>query len=70
MAAEEAHHFTPLQGLLASMGHAYGDFPGHGNLWAICETTKGDVLTQMALVPRTLEAWKRAGTTLCRTIAC
>jgi uncharacterized ferritin-like protein (DUF455 family) len=35
---------------------AYGDFPAHDNLWAMCERTAGDVVARMALVPRTLEA--------------
>ena len=56
VAAEEAFHFTLLRDHLASMGHAYGDFAAHDNLWAMCEKTGGDVLARMALVPRTLEA--------------
>lgn len=56
VAAEEALHFTLLREHLASLGHAYGDFPAHDNLWAMCEKTKGDVTARMALVPRTLEA--------------
>lgn len=56
VAAEEAYHFTLLAGHLASLGHAYGDFPAHDNLWAMCERTADDVTARMALVPRTLEA--------------
>src|SRR4051812_12412359 len=56
VAAEEAHHFTLLREHLASLGHAYGDFDAHDNLWLMCERTKDDVLARMALVPRTLEA--------------
>ena len=56
VAAEEAFHFTLLRDHLASLGHAYGDFAAHDNLWAMCEKTGGDVLARMALVPRTLEA--------------
>lgn len=56
VAAEEAYHFTLLRDHLASLGHAYGDFPGHDNLWAMCEKTKHDIVARMALVPRTLEA--------------
>jgi uncharacterized ferritin-like protein (DUF455 family) len=56
VAAEEAHHFTLLRDHLASLGHAYGDFDAHDNLWAMCERTAGDVVARMALVPRTLEA--------------
>ncbi|MES2632356.1 MAG: ferritin-like domain-containing protein [Pseudomonadota bacterium] len=56
VAAEEAFHFTMLREHLESLGYAYGDFPGHDNLWAMCERTSGDVVARMALVPRTLEA--------------
>jgi len=56
VAAEEALHFTLLREHLQSMGYAYGDFPAHDNLWAMCEKTKDDVVARMALVPRTLEA--------------
>ena len=56
VAAEEAFHFTLLRDHLATLGHAYGDFPAHDNLWSMCERTRDDVLARMALVPRTLEA--------------
>jgi len=56
VAAEEAHHFTLLREHLAALGHGYGDFPAHDNLWAMCEKTSGDIVARMALVPRTLEA--------------
>jgi uncharacterized ferritin-like protein (DUF455 family) len=56
VAAEEAFHFTLLRDHLASLGHAYGDFDAHDNLWLMCERTRDDVLARMALVPRTLEA--------------
>ena len=56
VAAEEAYHFTLLRDHLGSLGHAYGDFPAHDNLWLMCERTKDDVVARMALVPRTLEA--------------
>ena len=56
VAAEEALHFTLLREHLASLGHAYGDFPGHDNLWNMVEKTRDDVVARMALVPRTLEA--------------
>ncbi|RYX93199.1 MAG: ferritin-like domain-containing protein [Comamonadaceae bacterium] len=56
VAKEEAFHFSLLRDHLASLGHAYGDFPAHDNLWLMCERTKDDVLARMALVPRTLEA--------------
>ena len=56
VAAEEAYHFSLLRDHLAALGHAYGDFPAHDNLWAMCERTADDVTARMALVPRTLEA--------------
>jgi len=56
VAAEEAYHFTLLTQHLATLGHAYGDFDAHDNLWLMCEKTKADVTARMALVPRTLEA--------------
>lgn len=57
VAIEEAHHFTLLHDhLRTQLGHAYGDFPAHDGLWAMCEKTKDDITARMALVPRTLEA--------------
>jgi uncharacterized ferritin-like protein (DUF455 family) len=56
VAAEEAYHFSLLRDHLATLGHGYGDFPAHDNLWTMCERTKDDVVARMALVPRTLEA--------------
>jgi uncharacterized ferritin-like protein (DUF455 family) len=56
VAAEEAYHFTLLREHLSSLGHSYGDFAAHDNLWSMCERTSGDVVARMALVPRTLEA--------------
>lgn len=56
VADEEAYHFTLLADHLATLGHAYGDFTAHNALWDMAESTKGDVLARIALVPRTLEA--------------
>jgi uncharacterized ferritin-like protein (DUF455 family) len=56
VAGEEARHFTMLAGHLATLGHAYGDFPAHDSLWEMVAKTSGDVLARMALVPRTMEA--------------
>jgi uncharacterized ferritin-like protein (DUF455 family) len=56
VAAEEAYHFTLLREHLQTLGHDYGDFDAHDNLWAMCEKTKDDIVARMALVPRTLEA--------------
>jgi len=56
VAREEAYHFQLMRDHLATLGHAYGDFPAHDALWRMTERTSGDVLARMALVPRTLEA--------------
>jgi uncharacterized ferritin-like protein (DUF455 family) len=56
VAAEEAHHFILLQAHLATLGHAYGDFPAHDGLWTMARRTADDLVARMALVPRTLEA--------------
>jgi uncharacterized ferritin-like protein (DUF455 family) len=56
VAAEEAYHYSLLAQLLSDLGHAYGDFTAHDNLWTMCTRTQEDVVARMALVPRTLEA--------------
>lgn len=56
VAAEEALHFSLLDGHLRTLGFAYGDFNAHNSLWEMAEKTAGDVTARMALVPRTLEA--------------
>lgn len=56
VAKEEATHFDMLSQHLATLGHAYGDFPAHNSLWEMVEKTNEDVVARMALVPRTLEA--------------
>jgi uncharacterized ferritin-like protein (DUF455 family) len=56
VAGEEALHFNLLNDHLATLGHTYGDFPGHDSLWEMVAKTSGDVLARMALVPRTMEA--------------
>jgi len=56
VAKEEAYHFSLLDAHLATLGHGYGDYPGHDSLWEMVEKTRDDVLARMALVPRTLEA--------------
>jgi uncharacterized ferritin-like protein (DUF455 family) len=56
VALEESQHFTLLADHLASLGHAYGDFPAHDGLWTMAENTRHNVAARMALVPRTLEA--------------
>ena len=56
IAAEEALHFTLLREHLLTLGQDYGDFDGHDGLWQMAESTAGDIVARMALVPRTLEA--------------
>lgn len=56
VAQEEAKHFTLLRNHLQDEGHDYGDCVAHDGLWTMCENTRHDVTTRMALVPRTLEA--------------
>ncbi|UXY14028.1 ferritin-like domain-containing protein [Chitiniphilus purpureus] len=56
VACEEALHFSLLVGHLATLGHAYGDFPAHNGLWDMALKTDHDVMVRMALVPRILEA--------------
>ena len=56
VASEEALHFTLLREHLLTMGQDYGDFDGHDGLWQMAESTAGDIVARMALVPRTLEA--------------
>jgi uncharacterized ferritin-like protein (DUF455 family) len=56
VAAEEALHFSLLNGHLATLGHAYGDFDAHDGLWTMAERTAHDLLARLALVPRVLEA--------------
>ena len=56
VALEEGLHFELLVQHLATLGHAYGDFPAHDGLWEMAERTSDSVLARLALVPRTLEA--------------
>lgn len=56
VADEEATHFELLATHLATLGHAYGDFPAHNGLWEMALKTAHDPLVRMALVPRVLEA--------------
>ena len=56
VAQEEAKHFSMLRQHLLDEGHDYGDFVAHDGMWNICESTRHDVTTRMALVPRTMEA--------------
>ena len=56
VAADEARHFSMLNGRLAELGLNYGDLPAHNGLWDMAEKTAHDPLVRMALVPRVLEA--------------
>ena len=56
VAQEEAKHFYLLRQHLLEHGYDYGDFMAHDGMWTMCENTRHDVTTRMALVPRTLEA--------------
>lgn len=56
VAGEEALHFSMLRNRLRELGYEYGDFEAHGGLWTMAQSTAGDVLDRMALVPRVLEA--------------
>ncbi|MGE3772320.1 MAG: ferritin-like domain-containing protein [Gammaproteobacteria bacterium] len=56
VAVEEARHFSLLSAHLATLDHAYGDFPAHDGLWEAAHKTADDCLARMALVPRILEA--------------
>jgi len=56
VAAEEAYHFSLLQGRLQELGYSYGDFSAHNGLWELAQKTVDDPLRRMALVPRVMEA--------------
>ncbi|MBS7348821.1 MAG: ferritin-like domain-containing protein [Comamonas sp.] len=56
VAGEEGKHFLMIAQWLQEQGWAYGDFPAHQGLWAMCEKTAHDITARMALVPRTMEA--------------
>lgn len=56
VAAEEARHFGLLAARLAELDARYGDLPAHDGLWEAAETTRGDLLARLAVVPLVLEA--------------
>jgi len=56
VAYDEALHFELLCQHLATLGHAYGDFPAHNGLWEMAVKTSEDLLGRLAMVPRTMEA--------------
>lgn len=56
VAVEEASHFRAIVARMAELPAAYGDYPAHGGLWELAESTAGDLLARMALIPRFMEA--------------
>lgn len=54
--ADEARHFSLLNGRLNELGAAYGDLPAHDGLWEAADATKHDLLARLAIVPMVLEA--------------
>ena len=71
VAVDEVRHFELLRDLLASLGAAYGDLPGHDGLWQAAEKTADDLMARLAVVPMTLEArgCDTTPTTIARLIA-
>jgi uncharacterized ferritin-like protein (DUF455 family) len=56
IAAEEAKHFSMLNGRLRQLGSYYGALPAHDGLWEAAEATSNDLLARLAVVPLSLEA--------------
>ena len=56
VASDEIRHFKMLNGLLAELGYAYGDFPVHSGLFDASVRTAHSHLDRMAIVPRYFEA--------------
>ena len=56
VAEEEAKHYGLLAQRLSELGAAYGDLPAHDGLWEAAESTAGDLLARLAVVPLVLEA--------------
>jgi uncharacterized ferritin-like protein (DUF455 family) len=56
VADEEAQHFAMIREHLRQMGCEYGDLLAHRGLWELAESTAGDILARLALVPRFMEA--------------
>lgn len=55
-AAEEAHHFSLVSGVLEAHGSHYGALPAHAGMWRAAEDTKDDLMGRLAVVPMVLEA--------------
>lgn len=56
VAVEESRHFRAVAERMSEVTAAYGDFPAHGGLWELAESTADDLLARMALIPRFMEA--------------
>jgi len=56
VAVEEASHFRAVVARMSELSAEYGDYPAHGGLWELAESTSGDLLARMALIPRFMEA--------------
>jgi uncharacterized ferritin-like protein (DUF455 family) len=56
VAADEAAHFSLLEGELRRRGSFYGAETAHGGLWDMVCKTRANLLHRMALVPRVMEA--------------
>ena len=56
VADEEAKHFQLLKDRLADFDAIYGDLPAHDGLWEAAQSTAGDLLARLAVVPMVLEA--------------
>ena len=54
--ADEARHFSMLEGRLNDLGSHYGTLPAHDGLWQAALATKDDLLARLAVVPLVLEA--------------
>ena len=56
VADDEARHFLMLSDRLADLNAAYGDLPAYDGLWQAADSTKHDLLAQLAIAPLMLEA--------------
>jgi uncharacterized ferritin-like protein (DUF455 family) len=56
VAVEEASHFKAVVARMAELSARYGDYPAHGGLWELAESTANDLMARMALIPRFMEA--------------
>ncbi len=54
--ADEAMHFALLDRRLRALGSHYGALPAHAGLWEAADSTRGDALARLAVVPMVLEA--------------